>query len=142
MGRTGLLALLLLVTAHVAFSQQPTNDKAGSLRSRIPQANLEKYRSVRDASDWKNPYLIVELDGVEVRADGALAGGLTMPVADVIGYLERLPKGAWPYGLAVAVQENGVRGGKGTDSRIKHNRLELLRRLREARVRAELWPSG
>jgi hypothetical protein len=79
---------------------------------------------------------------VEVRTSGAGAARQTVDTADVIGYLEKLPKVSWPYGLVVAVQENGVRSGKDADSRIKRNRLELLRRLRKAGVKAELWPAA
>jgi hypothetical protein len=38
---------------------------------------------------------------------------------------------------------NGVRdGSKDTDSRIKQNRTDLMRRLHKAGVKAELWPSA
>jgi hypothetical protein len=47
---------------------------------------------------------------------------------DVVAYLEKLPSMAWPYGLVVAVQENGVRA-RGDDARIKRNREELVRLL-------------
>jgi hypothetical protein len=59
----------------------------------------------------------------------------------VIAYLEKLPSIAWPYGLVVAVSENGVRVS-GDDARIKRNREELIRLLEEAGVRVSLWPSA
>jgi hypothetical protein len=43
----------------------------------------------------------------------------------------------------VAVSDNGVRdGSQDTDSRIKQNRTDLMRRLHKAGVKAELWPSA
>jgi hypothetical protein len=62
-----------------------------------------------------------------------------MPPADVVAYLENLPSMAWPYGLVVAVQENGVRA-PGDDARIKSNREELVRLLEKAGVKVDLWP--
>ncbi len=64
-----------------------------------------------------------------------------MSPADVVAYLEKLPFVAWPYGLVVAVQENGVRA-RGDDAAIKRNREELVRLLEEAGVKVELWPSA
>jgi hypothetical protein len=84
----------------------------------------------------------VQVNGIEVLTTGATARGPTIPVADVVGYLERLPKRDWPYGRVVAVVENGVRGGKQDGIRIEQNWSELLRRLKEAVVGAELWPSA
>ena len=139
MARTGLIVLL---TAIAALTQRPPDGKANVLKSRVPAPSAEKYRSVRDAVDWKNPYFLVLPDAVEVRTSGGGAARQTVDTADVIGHLAKLPKVSWPYGLVVAVQENGVRSGKDADSRIKRNRLELLRRLRKAGVKAELWPAA
>ncbi|MGB6483282.1 MAG: hypothetical protein WBE86_07320 [Candidatus Acidiferrales bacterium] len=105
-------------------------------------ANPEKYRTVRDATGWKNPFLIVQPNGVEVRTSGAAANGPTIPVRNVVGYLEKLPESMWIYGLVAAVGENGVIADEGAASRTKHNRQELIRRLKEAGIPTELWPSA
>lgn len=75
-----------------------------------------------------------------MRAHVALEHAATSSPAEVVAHLEKLPSVAWPYGLVVAVQENGVRA-QGDDERIKKNRDELLRLLKEAGVKVELWPS-
>jgi hypothetical protein len=64
-----------------------------------------------------------------------------MALADVVTYLEKLPSRAWPYGLVVAVQENGVRA-PGDDEPIRRNKEELVRLLEAAGVKVELWPSA
>jgi hypothetical protein len=64
-----------------------------------------------------------------------------MSAGDVVAYLEKLPCIAWPYGLVVAVSENGVLA-PGSDERIKRNREALVRFLEEAGVKVELWPSA
>jgi hypothetical protein len=119
--------------------QRLADTGASPLKNRIPPPDANKYRSVRDARDWRNPYLMVQANGI--RPASAAMETPTMSPAEVVAYLEKLPSIAWPYGLVVAVQENGVRA-RGDTAKIETNREELLRRLKEAGVRAELWPSG
>ena len=64
-----------------------------------------------------------------------------MSPQEMIAYLEKLPSVAWPYGLVVVVQENGIRAA-GDDDPIKRNREELVRLLQKAGVKVELWPSA
>jgi hypothetical protein len=64
-----------------------------------------------------------------------------MSPAEVVAYLEKLPSIAWPYGLVVAVSENGLRA-PGSNDRIKRNREELVRFLERAGVKVEFWPSA
>ena len=114
---------------------------AHSLVSRVPPPDPETYRGITDAPNWKNPFLIVGPNGVEIRSSGSAPSGPKLPVSKVVGFLERLPESTWLYGLVVAVQENGVIISEDAASRMKHNRLELMRRLSEADVQTELWPS-
>jgi hypothetical protein len=133
-------ATIALVSCSRTLSLQTTADTATStLRNRIPPADPTKYRSVADAREWQNPYLTVQAKGIDARPISAATETATMLPADVVGYLEKLPSIAWPYGLVVAVQENGLRA-PGDDARIKRNRGELVRLLEKAGVKAELWP--
>jgi hypothetical protein len=84
---------------------------------------------------------MVQANGIDARPISAATEAPTMSPADVVGYLEKLPSMAWPYGLVVAVVENGVRA-PGDDARIKRNRAELVRLLEKAGVKVELWPSA
>jgi hypothetical protein len=139
-------AFLCATIAFVSCSQ-PANIQrvadigASPLRNRIPPPDPNKYRSVRDARDWQNPYLMVHANGIWPISGVGVSLAPTMSPADVIAYLEKLPSIAWPYGLVVAVSENGVRVS-GDDARIKRNREELIRLLEEAGVRVSLWPSA
>jgi hypothetical protein len=145
-----LLAAVLCGTIAFASCSESTNTQratdAGklSLKARIPRADPNAYRSVRDARDWQNPYLIVGREGIGIHARpiNAATEAPTMPPADVAAYLEKLPSIAWPYGLVVAVQENGVRASREDDAPIKSSREELVRLLREAGIKVELWPSA
>lgn len=110
-----------------------------SLQSRIPKADPKKYDAIRDAADWKNPYLIVRRDGVEII--GMMAVGHSIPVDSVSGALRELPDSAWPYGLVVAVQDIGI-VSPGDLARIKANRKALLTVLKKLDIAVELWPSA
>lgn len=80
-------------------------------------------------------------EGIYVRPISAATEAPTVQPADVVAYLEKLPSIAWPYGLVVAVQENGVRA-PGDDAPIERNRKELMRLLQEQGIKVELWPSA
>lgn len=142
-----LLAGSLFVAMGLASCSSPTpmqrvtSPGASLLKDRIPPPDRSKYRFVRNARDWQNPYLMVRADGIDARPISASTETPTMSPAEVVTYLEKLPSIAWPYGLVVAVQENGVRA-PGDGVRIERNKEELLRILEKAGVKVDLWPSA
>jgi hypothetical protein len=84
---------------------------------------------------------MVRANGIDARPISPATESPTMSPADVVAYLEKLPSIAWPYGLVVAVQENGIRA-PGDDARIKSNREELVRLLEEAGIKVDPWSSA
>lgn len=110
-----------------------------SLQNRIPKPDPKKYHAVQDAKDWKNPYLIVRRDGIEIV--GMTAVGQAIPVDSVPGVLKGLPDSAWPYGLVVAVQDIGL-VSEGDPPRIEANRQRLLMLLKKLAIVVDLWPSA
>ena len=135
------VAIALVSCSQTTSLQTAVNTATSTLKNRIPPADRAKYRSVADAREWQNPYLTVQAKGIDARPISAATETPTMSPADVVAYLEKLPSIAWPYGLVVAVQENGLRA-PGDDARIKRNREELVRLLEKAGVKVELWPSA
>jgi hypothetical protein len=133
------IVIVFLLVPYTLFSRQ--RGKSFPLRERIPAASPKSYQQVKDAVDWKNPYLIVQSDGIEVRKTGADKIGPTIQVDNVIDFLGRLPRTAWPYGLVVGVQENGILSGN-DDALISHNTEALLALLSKLGVKTELWPTG
>jgi hypothetical protein len=137
-----LCAAIAFVSCTQPISTQRVADtRTSTLKNRIPSADPNKYHAVVDARDWQNPYLIVNAKGIEARPISVTIDAPTMEPADMLTYLEKLPSDAWPYGLVVVVQENGLRN-PGEDASIKRNREELVRLLEEVGVKVELWPSA
>ena len=123
----------LVASTLIAWTQAPQ-----PLQNRIPKADPKKYHAVQDAKDWKNPYLIVRRDGIEII--GVPAGGQTIPVDSVPGVLKGLPDSAWPYGLVVAVQDIGL-VSEGDPPLIEANRKRLLMLLKKLAIAVTPWPS-
>ena len=148
---TVLLLCAISSGASPQTTQQPT--PAGlTLKARIPRPKRSVYSAVRDARDWNNPYLIAVADGVEVIAveygievgkTGSDYSAPVVSVAEVMRFLEDLPKSAWPYGLVVAVQEGSVCCRyPGGEERMRANQVDLMRRLKRAGIAVSRWPSG
>ncbi len=131
----GFLLAQLVAGVGIGFAQT-----SRSLQDRIPKPDPKKYHLVRDATDWKNPYLIVRPGGIEIV--GMTPVERAIPVESVQGVLERLPDSAWPYGLIVAVQDVGISSGKTDLPRIEANRTKLLTILRELGIAVDRWPSA
>jgi hypothetical protein len=145
MRRLNIAVLLFGMVFSGAHAQRSTKQppSASSLKSRIPPAKPKLYRAIRDGRTWRNPYLIVNEDGVQIRKSGDDYAAEIVAVPEVLGVLEKLPTSAWPYGLVVAVQENGIccQYPDG-DAERRANRVELLNRLNKAGVLVSLWPTG
>ena len=137
--KTALLVGLLLAQ-FVAAARIGCAQTSRSLQDRIPKSDPKKYHSAQDAKNWKNPYLIVRRDGIEIVGMTPVGGAIT--VESVPGVLERLPDSAWPYGLVVAVQDIGIWSGKTDLARIEANRTKLLNLLKELGVAVDRWPSA
>src|SRR5580765_1172120 len=71
----------------------------------IPAADPAKYAAIRDARDWKNPYLIVHDGDIEVIAT-TIPTPRRVNTSDALAeVLTKLPPSAWPYGRVAAIQD-------------------------------------
>lgn len=107
------------------------------LQKRIHKSDPAKYREVRNAKDWKNPYLIVHPTGVQILGVTSTEPGIA--IESIGAALERLPRSAWPYSLVVAIQDVSIQAN-GDAPRIRANRKKLLRVLKQLGVAVDLWP--
>lgn len=137
-----LFVVLLGVTIVCVSCSQPTSIQriANVIPSPLPPPDPNKYSDVRGARDWQNPYLMVQANGIDARPNSAPTKAAAISPGEVVTYLEILPSTAWPYGLVVAVQGNGLRNPS-DDAPIKKNREELVRLLEKAGIKVDLWPS-
>lgn len=123
---------ILIVSAQVVLS----------LRQRIPKPDPKKYASIKDGSQWKNPYLIVGPEGIEIIV-GVTRDGRRISLDSVVKALESLPDSAWPYGLVVAVSENGIVSPATTgDPQTEASQLGLIRLLKQQGIAVDLWPAA
>lgn len=124
------VVVILIVAAHGQVSRH--------LHNRIPKPDPKKYHAVQDLKDWKNPYLIVQDQGIQMICDTIRSGQL-IPVELVPKAWESLPISAWPYGSVVVVQESGP-SSKEYQSKVACNRKRLLDELNQPGITAEQWP--
>jgi hypothetical protein len=108
------------------------------LPARIPPPNPDKYRHVRDASNWNNPYLLITSEGFYLRFQGGqMRGPLSILARTVVG----LPDSAWPYGRVLAASESGVQSTE-SSKLTKTNKEEADKILKELGLIVDWWPTA
>ena len=129
--------------APLAQSGMSTQQTPSKFDSRIPPPDLSKYKDVRDAKDWRNPYLVIRTEGVGVILKGTPVERRIISCDELFTFLESLPATAWPYGRVAAIQEIGIRRGNGKDNQpIAENKTKVGRILTSLDVKADWWPSA
>lgn len=112
--------------------------KFTTLPPEIRQADARLYKAVTDASDWRNPFLVVGPDGVEVRAKGAPVR--TVPAGELATVLSGLSVEAWPYGRVAAVTGASIVSNPGRREATEENMKRVRDALTALGVEANLWP--
>jgi hypothetical protein len=141
------MRILLAASAACLWTLGPSDvlpmslAQATPFSQRIPPADQEKYRSVRDATDWANPYLVVRSDGIEVISKTIPAGRKLVALGELREALIDLPTTAWPCGPVVAIQDVGLRG-RYADKPIARNRKAAEDVLKALPVLINPWPSA
>lgn len=137
------VGLMLMISVAIALADQPQQREpvqAGRLSLQIGSAKPQLYQSIRDARDWRNPYLIIRREGIEVMARAVRSGSETVSHRELQRTLIELPVTAWPYGRVVGMQDIGIREA-GDEQLIAENRKAALAILKALRVTVERWPS-
>jgi hypothetical protein len=129
----GAALLLILSCSH---ERSATTVVPSTLLRGIPSPERRLYRHVQDAQDWRNPYLVVCVDGIQVKSKGIAR---SVSLEELASTLAHLPKNAWPYGRIVAVQENSI-GSSEHFKLIQENLDKVLKILTEIGVEADQWP--
>ncbi len=138
-------AALLTICMAIVFADQPLQNqpvRAGRLDPRIGRANPQRYKSIHDAQDWENPYLVIRRDGIEVIAKASPSGQQIVASTDLQRTLIQLPLSAWPYGRVVGMSDIGIVEPDGRDEQpINENREAALAILKALQITVERWPT-
>jgi len=106
----------------------------------LPPANAQQIARVGDMKNWKNPYLIVRVDGIALL-DLADNEQQILTADKVVDALGALPTSAWPYGRVVAVAENPT-GSEADKALVRKNRAVLAGALENLHVIIKWVPSN
>ena len=132
-----LKSLLLGATAILPVAQSANLDADAGITALqkipMPQSNALKHDRFKDLSDWKNPYLIILDDGVEVLGNSTHIALNDLPMA-----LANLPSAAWPYGRIVAIGEPMFRD-PGDNRAVGGNSQDLSAVLKKLGVQVWRW---
>jgi hypothetical protein len=107
----------------------------------IPAADPQKYAALKDMKAWRNPYLIVRLDGVGLldvsNSEQQIVDPDKLPEA-----LAKLPASAWPYGRIVAIQEISANASDQDHATLRKNRALVAGSLESMKVEINWVPSS
>ena len=136
-------ALLILVVGLSAIGTAG-DEACGTAQkralARIPAVRRDEYKNMLDMQYWRNPYLFVLRDGVQLRVGGN-GKGTHLAIAELPRALADLPKAAWPYGRIIGVQDQGL-GSDDDDNYIRENHSRVDALLKCLRLEANWVPSA
>ncbi len=89
---------------------------------------------------WRNPYLIVRVDGVGLLDVSNNEQQIVDP-DKLSAALARLPVSAWPYGRVVAIQEIAAASSDEDKARLRKNRALVAGTLESMQVLINWVPS-
>jgi hypothetical protein len=136
-------AVFFVMSALLSCSSQSRAAKLPApeeILEAIPAANAAEYEQIRNMKEWRNPYLIVRVDGVALY-DSADSAEIILKPEDVLAALARLPAANWPYGRVVAATESAVRASEQDGVAIRRNKGIVGGMLEGAHV-AVKWVPG
>jgi len=142
-----LIPLAVLLAWLAACSDTNSSSSAPSVNpllriAGLPPANAQQVTSVRDMKDWRNPYLIVRVDGVGLLDSANNEQKLLTP-DQLVAALADLPTSAWPYGRVVAVAESTAAGSSAADkAQLRRNRALVAGTLESLHVVINWVPSA
>jgi len=143
-----LLCILHLLTSCSHNEQsQPTSKivgdviAEGQLDPRIPPADPDKYKSIQDGRDWRNPYISIQGDGIDILVSNSPVNWKLIQADELSSALRALPVSAWPYGRVVAAVDGGG-PQSGTPQSRKRNRAKAEEVLKALGVTIDWWPGA
>jgi len=140
------LALSILIVLSCSRPPGVTDQRASQLSplqriAGLPPADPQMFRKVRDMKEWKNPYLIIRVDGIALldRTDNEQK---ILTPDQLVEALAGLPASAWPYGRVVAIAESAVSGSDQEKAQLRKNRALAAGTLEGSQVLINWVPSS
>jgi hypothetical protein len=133
-------------------------DQQRAQMARIPLPTKSLYVNIHDPSEWKNPFLSVDADFLDLhvimgdanpsdlgagsmfRPEGARRQEMQIRPGDLTRALLALPDRAWPYGRVVAIAESPEADRKKRPI-IRRNVETTIQRLNDLGIVVEEWPT-
>jgi hypothetical protein len=140
------MAACLVILADCAKPPSVPTQAAASVSpeariQQIPAADPQKYAALKDMKAWRNPYLIIRLDGVGLldvsNNEQQIVDPDKLPEA-----LAKLPASAWPYGRVVAIQEISANASDQDHATLRKNRALVAGSLESMKVEINWVPSS
>lgn len=143
--RLSLLAMSLVLFASCAKPPRAPEETAAAASpeariQQIPPADPQKYAGMRDMKAWRNPYLIVRVDGVGLLDVSNNEQQIVDP-DKLSAALAKLPGSAWPYGRVVAIQEISAAASEDDKAKLRKNRALVAGTLESIQVLINWVPS-
>ncbi len=89
-----------LIGCSVHAAAPPT---AAQILQKIPARDAASYPQLTKTEHWRNPYLVIRLDGVGLVTTDAPNEERIVKPEELLDELAQLPPSAWPYGRVVAI---------------------------------------
>jgi hypothetical protein len=135
-----LTAAMMLGASPVAerpFHDQIARDR---LNPKIGPAVVSRYESIREATNWKNPFVTPVVNGVSLRLGDWESEPQSIALADLRQALIKLPVNGWPYGAVVALGSGYGPTNLRDAPVIAENRTAARAILESLKVTIDDWP--
>lgn len=142
---------------HRAQATATERDRQRAELEKIPVPTKSLYVDVHDPSQWRNPFLTVEADMLDLRIElpdqplGKFADGsmlrppgarrqeMQVRMSDLGKAVAAIPAGSWRYGRVIAVAESPEASRKDRPQ-IRRNVEAVINQLNDLGVVVEEWP--
>jgi hypothetical protein len=143
--RLSILSMSLVVLASCAKPPRAPEETVAAVSpeariQQIPAADPQKYSGMRDMKAWRNPYLVVRLDGVGLLDVSNNEQQIVDP-DKLSAAMAKLPASAWPYGRVVAIQEISAASTDEDKAKLRKNRALVAGTLESMQVLIDWVPS-
>jgi hypothetical protein len=144
--------------AAAAKATEGKKEQQRAQLAQIPLPTKSMYVDVHEPGAWRNPFLSVDADSINVRItlpdantspvgqgtmlrpDGARRQQLEIRLADLPEALIALPAGSWHYGRVVAVAESPS-ANKTDRPKLRRNVETVITQLNDLGVVVDEWPT-